>query len=84
LPEDLDLVDMSSFFHNLRTLPRPFWILAGATFVNRFGLFVWPFLTIIITRNGNTAAQAGYAVGAYSVGSFIAGALPPCRHATRG
>ncbi len=66
---------MSPFFHNLRALPRPFWILAGATFVNRFGIFVWPFLTIIITRNGNTAAQAGWAVGAYSVGSFIAAAL---------
>lgn len=66
---------MSSFLHNLRALPRPFWILAGATFVNRFGVFVWPFLTIIITRNGNSAAQAGWAVGAYSVGSFIAAAL---------
>lgn len=59
----------------LRELPRPFWILIGATFVNRFGLFVWPFLTIFITRNGNTAAQAGYAVAAYSAGSFGAAIL---------
>jgi len=59
---------------NIRTqlqyLPRPFWVLVGATFVNRFGVFVVPFLALFITRNGNTAAQAGYAVAAYSVGSF--------------
>lgn len=66
---------MFRFFQDIRALPGPFWVLAGATFVNRFGVFVWPFLTIIITRHGNTAAQAGIAVSAYSVGSFIAAAL---------
>lgn len=60
---------------NLRLLPRSFWVLAGATFVNRFGVFVWPFLTIFITRNGNTAAQAGWAVSSYSVGSLCAAGL---------
>ncbi len=66
---------MPSFFSRLQALPRPFWILAGATFVNRFGLFVWPFLTLYITRSGNTPAQASWAVASYSAGSFIAGAL---------
>lgn len=66
---------MNAFFKNIRALPVPFWVLAGATFVNRFGVFVWPFLTIIITRHGNTAAQAGIAVSAYSVGNLIAAAL---------
>ncbi len=61
-----------SFLATFRPLPRSFWILAGATFVNRFGVFVWPFLTLFITRSGNTVAQAGWAVSAYSVGSFIA------------
>ncbi len=55
---------------SLRQLPRPFWVLIGATFVNRFGVFVWPFLTLYITRNGNTPAQAGWAVSAYSAGAF--------------
>lgn len=55
---------------SLRQLPRTFWVLVGATFVNRFGVFVWPFLTLYITRCGNTAAQAGWAVSAYSVGGF--------------
>lgn len=63
---------MSSFYQSLKLLPRPFWVLIGATFVNRFGVFVWPFLTLFMTRNGNTAAQAGWAVSAYSVGSFAA------------
>lgn len=63
---------MSDFFQNIRALPKPFWVLAGATFVNRFGLFVWPFLTLFITSQGNTAEQAGYAVAAYSIGSLCA------------
>lgn len=66
---------MTTFFHSIRKLPGPFWVLAGATFVNRFGVFVWPFLTIIITRQGHTAAQAGIAVSAYSAGNLIAAAL---------
>ncbi|SKA92804.1 Dipeptide/tripeptide permease [Prosthecobacter debontii] len=66
---------MFPYLAQLRTLPRPFWILIGATFVNRFGLFVWPFLTIFITRNGNTATEAGLAVAAYSTGSFGAAIL---------
>lgn len=61
-----------SFFSQLHLLPRPFWILVGATFVNRFGVFVVPFLTLFITRNGNTAAQAGWASAGYSVGGFVA------------
>lgn len=59
-------------FSQLQLLPRPFWVLVGATFVNRFGVFVVPFLALFITRNGNSAAQAGWAVSAYSVGSFVA------------
>jgi MFS family permease len=63
---------MPSFFAELRQLPRTYWVLVGATFVNRFGLFVWPFLTLFITRQGNSAAQAGYAVMSYSIGSLLA------------
>lgn len=66
---------MPTLANQLRALPRSFWILAGAMFINRFGLFVWPFLTIYITRNGNTAAQAGLAVSAYSLGSLGAAGL---------
>jgi MFS family permease len=61
-----------SLFSQLHLLPRPFWVLVGATFVNRFGVFVVPFLTLFITSNGNTAAQAGYAAASYSLGGFAA------------
>lgn len=61
-----------SLLSQLQFLPRPFWVLVGATFVNRFGVFVVPFLTLFITSNGNTAAQAGYAAASYSLGGFAA------------
>ena len=66
---------MASFFHDIRLLPRPFWVLVGATFVNRFGIFVWPFLTLYITRSGHSATQASWAVAAYSGGGFFAALL---------
>ena len=60
---------------SLKAFPSTFWILTGATFVTRFGVFVVPFLTLFMTRRGFTAGQAGLATGAYSVGSFFAAAL---------
>jgi MFS family permease len=66
---------MPPFTHSLRALPRAFWILAGATFVNKFGVFVIPFLTLFISRKGFSEADAGLAAGAYSVGSFGAAML---------
>ena len=35
-----------TFKESLRTFPMAFWVLIGATFVNKFGVFVVPFLTI--------------------------------------
>ena len=63
---------MSAFRHSLHSLPRSFWVLVGATFVNRFGVFVIPFLTIFMTRKGFSAADASWAIAAYSVGAFFA------------
>jgi MFS family permease len=63
---------VSEFVTNLRRMPRTFWVLIGATFVNRFGLFVWPFLTLFITSKGNSPREAGYAVSIYSLGSLVA------------
>lgn len=61
-----------SLTSQLKLLPRPFWVLIGATFVNRFGVFVIPFLALFITSHGHTAAQAGYAAACYSLGGFVA------------
>jgi MFS family permease len=60
---------------NLAALPRPTWILFAGTFINRFGTFVMPFLVIYLTRQGYSAAQAGFAVSAYGGGHLIASML---------
>src|SRR5436309_14197240 len=72
----------SSLKANLRALPRGAWILFFGTFLNKFGTFVLPFLTIYMTRLGYSAAQAGLAIGAYGMGSlcasFTCGHLADC------
>src|SRR5437870_3663423 len=57
---------------NLRAMPRGAWILFFGTFLNKFGTFVLPFLTLYMTRLGFSAAQAGMAIGAYGIGSLCA------------
>lgn len=66
---------MTSLRHSLLSFPRSFWVLVGATFVNRFGVFVIPFLTIFMTRKGFTPVDASWAVAAYSAGAFFAAAV---------
>ncbi|TLD72452.1 MFS transporter [Phragmitibacter flavus] len=61
-----------TFRQSLAVFPRAFWILVGAIFVNKFGVFVLPFLTLFVTRKGYAEADAGFAAGLYSVGSFAA------------
>src|SRR5260221_2905912 len=60
---------------DLRSLPRPFWILFAGVFINRFGTFVWPFLTIYLTRRGYSLAQASVAVSAFGAGALFGGVL---------
>lgn len=60
---------------NLRSLPRPAWILFAGTFINRFGTFVMPFLAIYLTRRGYGMAEAGAAVSAYGGGHVVASML---------
>ncbi|HUD46351.1 MAG TPA: MFS transporter [Candidatus Baltobacteraceae bacterium] len=64
-----------SLFSRLRALPRPAWILFLGTFLNKFGTFVLPFLTLYLTRRGFTLADAGIAMSAYGVGSLMASGL---------
>src|SRR5438034_1533768 len=68
----MNQTDSSSLRENLRALPRGAWILFFGTFLNKFGTFVLPFLTIYMTRLGFTAVQAGLAIGAYGIGSLCA------------
>jgi MFS family permease len=59
----------------LRALPRPAWILFLGTFLNKFGTFVLPFLTLYLTQRGFTLNQAGLAISAYGVGGLMASVL---------
>ena len=65
----------ASLLTDLRALPRTFWILFAGTFINRFGTFVWPFLTIYLTRRGHTLTEAAWAVSAFGLGAFGGGFL---------
>jgi MFS family permease len=60
---------------DLRSLPRSFWVLFAGTFINRFGTFVWPFLTIYLTRRGHTLAEAAWAVSGFGAGAIFGSAL---------
>jgi MFS family permease len=60
---------------SLRALPRPAWMLFFGTFLNKFGAFVVPFLTLYLTKQGYTITEAGIAIGAYGVGGLFASLL---------
>ena len=64
-----------SLWSSLRALPRAAWILCFGTFLNKFGTFVLPFLTLYLTGRGYTVGQAGLAIGAYGAGNFLASLL---------
>ena len=59
----------------LRGLPRTAWILFLGTFLNKFGTFVLPFLTVYLTRRGFSLTDAGIAMSAYGIGSLMASIL---------
>ena len=61
-----------TLFANLRALPRAAWVLFAGTFINRFGGFVVPFLTLYLTGQGYPPGAAGLAVSAYGAGSLLA------------
>lgn len=56
----------------LKLLPRPFYLLIVGTFINRFGHFVIPFLTIYLRQLGFAASVTGFALAAYGIGGFCA------------
>src|SRR6266498_1847566 len=59
----------------LRSFPRPVWILFAGIFLNKFGTFVVPFLTLYLTRQGFSLGDAGLAMGAYGLGRLGAAFL---------
>lgn len=63
----------------IRGLPRPVFVLVGGQFVNRFGSFVMPFLTLFLTGRGFSMGHVASVIGAMSIGSlfgpFVSGYL---------
>lgn len=59
-----------SLFHELRTLPRAFWVLCLGTFINRLGTFVYPFLTLYLNRIGLPPGHIGTVLAGYGLGSL--------------
>jgi len=65
----------SSFRESFSGLPRPVWLLAAVSLVNRSGTMVIVFLALYLTeKKGFTTAQAGSLLGLYGIGA-IAGSL---------
>ncbi len=62
----------TTFFADLKALPRPVWVLCVGTFLNKFGAFVIPFLALYLTRRGFAMSDAGLAIGAYGLGHLLA------------
>lgn len=60
-----------SLISDLRSLPRAFWVLFAGTFINRFGTFVWPFLTIYLTRQGYTLSDAAWTISSVGAGALF-------------
>jgi len=67
--------DHPSLLQSLRALPRAAWILFAGTFLNKFGTFVLPFLTLYLTGRGFSLAAVGLAIGAYGAGNLCASIL---------
>ncbi|MEM0968747.1 MAG: MFS transporter [Verrucomicrobiota bacterium] len=65
----------SSFWEEIRGLERPIWIISGGVFLDRFGLFVVPFLVLFLTSHDVSKTLAGVAVGFVGLGSLIGSGL---------
>ncbi len=64
-----------SLFGELRQLPRPVWVLALGVFINRFGTFVIPFLTLYMTRTGYSPGDIWKTFAALAAGGITSAIL---------
>lgn len=61
-----------SLVAELRQLPASYWALFAGIFINRCGTFVYPFLTIVLTRRHFADWEIGLALGGYGIGGLLA------------
>ncbi len=53
-------------------LPRPVWLAAGTTLINRLGTMALPFLSLFLVEHRHyTESQAGLAVACYGLAGFL-------------
>ena len=57
---------------DLRALPRAFWVLVAGIFINRFGSFVYPFLTIFLSRRGFALSDVALVIAGFGLGGLLA------------
>lgn len=62
-------------FATLRSFPRGVWFLFLGSFLNKFGTFVVPFLTLYMVREGYSLEQVGVTIGAYGAGNLFSAAV---------
>src|SRR5258708_17543637 len=60
----------------LRALPRAFWVIFAGTFINRFGSFVYPFLTILLHRRGFDYGSIGIARRSFGLPGVVLSLSP--------
>lgn len=72
-PENLKN-DLSSetLFQQVRALPRVVWILFAGVFINRFGTFVVPFLTLYLDDAGYRSSEIAWVFASIAVGGLLA------------
>jgi len=56
---------------DIRTMPRALWVLTGGQFINRFGSFVFPFLSLYLVEQGFDLGRVALVLGAISVGGVL-------------
>ncbi len=61
----------TNLFSDIRGLPKPVYILVIGQFVNRFGAFVFPFLTLFLEDRDYSLGKIGGVLAAISLGNFF-------------
>ena len=60
-----------SLFSDIRGLPRPVFIIVIGQFLNRFGCFVYPFLTLYLAAANYSALKITTIIGAMGIGNIV-------------
>ncbi|MBE8471383.1 MDR family MFS transporter [Streptomyces justiciae] len=65
------MADTAPLHQRLRQLPRSAWVIFAGMFLIKFGNFLNVFLVLFLVSRGYSTAQAGLAVAAVGLGTFV-------------